>query len=93
MNENLAKIIAESLVEASKMGTVNALTYIQKGLEAYKMVEIPIVSSIQIDGKYCCGSRIPYLEDKQVQTFVDFMLVYLDEAIKSLDKGKSEENE
>lgn len=78
MNENQIKIISESLVEASKLGTVNALTYIQKGLEAYKVVKIPIVS----------GERIPYRDDKQVKTFVDFMLIYLDEAIKSLEKDK-----
>lgn len=87
MNENQMKVIADSLVEASKLGTVNALTYIQKGLEAYKKVEIPIVSS---DGQYCYVVRKPYKEDKEVQTFVDFMIVYLDEAIKVLEKGKSE---
>ena len=87
MNENQMKVIADSLLEASKLGTVNALTYIQKGLEAYKNVEIPITSP---DGQYCYGKRIPYIQDKQVQMFVDFMLVYLDEAIKMLDKGKSE---
>lgn len=54
------------------------------GFEAYKKVKIPIINN---DGE-CCGERIPYKEDKQVQTFVDFMLVYLDEAIKSLDKNK-----
>lgn len=88
MNENQMKIIAESLVEASKMGTVNALTYIQKGLEAYKIVEVPFVSN---DGNnyYQQLCWIPYKEDKGVRTFVDFMLVYLDEAIKSLEKGKS----
>lgn len=82
------KVIADSLGEASKLGTVNALTYIQKGLEAYKTVEIPRL--ISNDGKHCYGKRIPYEEDKGVKTFIDFMLVYLDEAIKSLEKGKSE---
>ena len=90
MNENQMKIIADSLVEASKLGTVNALTYIQKGLEAYKTVEIPFVSG---DGKnyyYQQLYRIPYKEDQGVRTFIDFMLVYLDEAIKSLERNKSE---
>ena len=87
MTQEEIKIISESLVEASKLGAVNALTYIQKGFEAYKVVKVPIVS---YNGQYCYGERIPYKEDKQVQTFVDFMLVYLDEAIKSLEKGKSE---
>lgn len=88
MNEKEVKIMAENLVEASKIGTVNALTYIQQGLETYKKVEIPVVSR---DGQ-CYGNlkRIPYNEDKEVRMFVDFMLVYLDEAIKQLDKGKSE---
>ena len=90
MNKDQIKIIADSLVEASKLGTVNALTYIQKGFEAYKEVEIPIISN---DGKTCYGIRRPYKQDKEVQTFVDFMLVYLDEAIKMLEKGKSENNE
>lgn len=87
MTQEKIKIISESLVEASKLGTVNALTYIQKGLEGYKKVKIPIVNS---DGQYCYGERIPYKEDKQVQIFIDFMLVYLGEAIKTLEKGKVE---
>ncbi len=88
MNENQIKIIVESLTEASKLGTVNALTYIQKGLEAYKVIEIPILSN---DGQQCYGIRRPYKEDKQVQTFVDFMLVYIDEALKGLDKKDKSE--
>ena len=90
MNKDQIKIIADGLVEASKLGTVNALTCIQKGLEAYKEVEIPIISNYG-QGGYVV--RTPYKEDKQVQTFIDFMLVYLDEAIKMLEKGKSENNE
>lgn len=90
MNEEQTKIIADSLGEASKLGTVNALTYIQKGLEAYKTVEIHIVTSLKIDGKYCSGRRIPYRDNKEVRSFIDFMLIYLDEAIKSLEKDKSE---
>lgn len=87
MNESQIKVIANSLLEASKLGTVNALTCIKTGLEAYKTVEIPRVSE---DGQYCYGLRIPYKQNKEVQTFVDFMLVYLDEAIKGLEKDKSE---
>lgn len=78
------KVIAESLVEASKLGTVNALTYIKLGFEAYKKVEIPV----SVDGRYI---RIPYRDDKVIQTFVDFMLVYLGEAIKGLEKKKEGE--
>lgn len=88
MNPEQLKVITESLVEASNLGTVNALGYIQKGLEGYKKLEIPIVSE---DGQCCYGFRIPYREDKGVQTFVDFMLVYLDEAIKTLDKKEKSE--
>lgn len=88
MTQEEIKILTESLVEASKLGTANALGYIKTGLEGYKKVKIPIVSN---DGQYCLGERKPYEQDKQVQTFVDFMLVYLDEAIKSLEKGKSEQ--
>lgn len=81
--------MAESLGGA-KLGIVGALTYIQKGLEAYKTLETPCLV-ISKDGEhYEMGSRIPYNEDKEVKTFIDFMLVYLDEAIKSLEKGKSE---
>jgi len=87
MNKNQIKVITESLALMSKVGTVNALDYIKNCLEAYKKVEIPIVSS---DGWIKCPPRIPYEEDKGVKTFIDFMLVYLDEAIKSLEKGKSE---
>ena len=79
MNENLIKVITEGMVEASKLGTVNALTYIEKGLESYKKLELSRVSE---DGQYCYGIRTPYKEDKEVQTFVDFMLVFLGEAIK-----------
>jgi len=87
MTPEQIKIISESLVEASKLGTQNALTYIQKGLEAYKKVEIPIVSE---DGQRYCGLKKPYEEDKQVKTFIDFMLVYLGEAIKTLEKNDKE---
>lgn len=86
MTQEQIKIISESLVESSKLGTVNSLGYIKAGLEAYKKVKISIVGN---DGQ-CHGERIPYEEDKEVQTFVDFMLIYLDEAIKSLEKDKSE---
>ena len=84
MNENQMKVITESLVEASKLGTVNALTYIKLGFEAYKKVAIPIVG----ERSYV---RIPYREDKAIQNFVDFMLVYLNEAIKGLDKKDKSE--
>lgn len=88
MTEQEKKIIIDSLLECSNLSITNALTYIQKGLEAYKEVEIPIVSA---DGQYCYGVRTPYRDDKAIQTFIDFMLVYLDEAIKDLEKkGKSE---
>lgn len=83
MNESQMKIITEGLVEASRLGTTSALAYIKAGLEAYEKLEIPRV---------CYGFRRPYNEDKAIQIFVDFMLVYLDEAIKELDKkDKSEE--
>lgn len=84
MNDAQLKVITEGLVEASKLGTVNALTFIQKGFEAYKVLEIPIVG----ERNYV---RIPYKEDKAIQTFVDFMLVYLEEAIKTLDKKDKSE--
>lgn len=84
MEFDLKPIILECVKDASKMTTTNALTCIQKGLEAYKEVEIPISK----DGRYC---RIPYRDNKEVQTFVDFMLVYLDEAIKSLTKEDKSE--
>lgn len=73
-----------------KHSITNALTYIQKGIEAYKTLETPCLV-ISKDGEhYEIGSRIPYNEDNGVRTFVDFMLIYLDEAIKSLEKDKSE---
>jgi len=81
MNEGQMKVIAESLVGASKLGTVNALTYIQKGFEAFKNLEIPLGE--------CWGVDRPYRKEG-VKEFVDFMLVYLDEAIKQLDKDKGE---
>ena len=84
MDEKEIKVLTESLVEVSKLGTVNALTYIKSGLESYKKLEIPNVSE---DGHYIV-TRKPYKEDKEVQMFVDFMLVYLDEAIKSLELTK-----
>ncbi len=82
MTQEEIKILSESMVESSKLGAVNALGYIKAGFEAYKAVEIPIANEYR--------KRIPYREDKEVQTFIDFMLVYLDEAIKSLEKKKSE---
>lgn len=86
MNDNQLKVILDSLVEASKMGTANALTYIQKGLEAFKNVKIPILNR---DGE-AYAVKEPYRQEG-VREFVDFMIIYLDEAIKSIDnKDKSE---
>ena len=77
MDENQIKIMVDSLVDASKLGTVNALTYIKTGFETYKKVEI----------RNDCKS-------KEVQIFVEFMIIYLNEAIKTLDKkNEVEENE
>lgn len=78
MNENQAKIIAESLVKASKVGTVNALTYVQKGFEAFKKIEIPVNEN---------SIKIPY-QTSGVREFVDFMIIYLDEAIKTMEDKK-----
>lgn len=78
MNDEQMKAIAESLVESSKLGTANALTYIQKGLEAFKEVRIPINEN---------SVKVPYLISG-VREFVDFMLIYLEEAIKSMEENK-----
>lgn len=88
MTKEEIKIIADSMVESSKIGTENSLEFIKQGLKAYKELEIPIVSA---DGQYCYGVRIPYKQDKAIQSFVDFMLNFIDESIKMLEKkGKSE---
>lgn len=89
MNEGQIKVIADGMVKASKMGTTNALICIQKAFEAYKVVKLPVISG---DGQYYYGERIPYEEDKAIQTFVDFMLVCLDEALKTFDE-EDEQNE
>ena len=85
MNDEQIKIITDGLVGASKLGTVNALTYIQKGLEAFKVLEIPLLNQ---SGE-CCGLLKPYRKEG-TREFVDFMLVYLDEAIKGLEGNKGE---
>ena len=85
MNENQIKVIVDSLVEASKLGTTNALAYIKTGLEAFKQLKYPITDRYG-NG---IGVDVPYNE-KGIRDFVDFMLVYLDEAIKGLEKDKSE---
>lgn len=91
MNEGQMKVITEGIVESAKLGAVNALTYIQKSLEAYKTLKLPIISG---DGQYYYGERIPYEQDKQVQTFVDFMLVCLNEVLKKYDKeNEAKKNE
>ena len=83
MNEEQAMVIAKSLAEASKLGTINALMCIQKMLEGYKTFKVPIISS---DGQYCYGETQPYKQNREVQMFIDFMLLYLGETIKGLNK-------
>ena len=85
MTEEQIKIITDGLAAASKLGTVNALTYLQKGFEAFKVLEIPLLNQT---GE-CYGLSRPYRKEG-VREFVDFMLVYLDEAIKGLEGNKGE---
>lgn len=59
-----------------------------KELEAFKKLEIPRVSP---DGQYCYGISYPYKESKDIQKLVDFMIIFLDESIKELDKQLQKE--
>lgn len=82
MTKEEAKILSESMVEMGKMATANSLTFLKNGFEAFKKVKIPMLSA---DGNCCYGYKMPYTDNEQVRQLVDFMVVYLDEAIKDID--------
>ena len=83
MTKEEIKIISESMVESSKIGTANALGYIKAGLEASKDVRIPIMNR---QGE-TVAIKQPYLTDG-VRELVDFMIIWLDEAIKQVDESR-----
>lgn len=80
MNKEIEYI--ESMVEMGKMATANSLTYMKSGFEAMKKTKIPMVSQ---DGQYCYGVKEPYKTSEEIKFIVDFMITYLDEAIKGID--------
>ncbi len=88
MNKEEAKIINETMQKMDKEAAVTVLGYIKAGYEAFKKLEIPNISP---DGMYCFGIKMPYKENKDVRTFVDFMITYLDEGIKGIKKNMKEE--
>ena len=87
-NKDEIKILADSMVEMGKMSTANSLEYLKYVFEAFKKLRIPKVSQ---DGQYCYGVIEPYRNTKELQYIVDFMITYLEGAIKQIDNKKEDE--
>lgn len=87
MDKEEVKIITETMQKMDREAAATVLGYIKAGYEAFKKLEIPIVTQ---DGMYCLGIKMPYKQNKDIQTFVDFMITYLDEGIKCIKKKYKE---
>ena len=78
------KILTESMIEMGKMSTANSLEYLKCGFEALKKAKIPMVSQ---DGQTCYDVIEP---SKELQYMIDFMITYLEVAIKQINNKKEE---
>ena len=83
MTKDEMKMLADGMIESSKIGTANGLSYIKGGFEAFKECKIPVLSK---DGDII-GFNTPYV-NKGVRELVDFMIIWLDEAIKQVDESR-----
>lgn len=80
------QIIVEGLKGTSNVITANTLGYIKAGVEAFKNYEIPVFN----EKGECNTLKRPYYANG-VREFVDFMIIFLDESIKELDKQLQKE--
>lgn len=81
------KILTDSMIETGKISTINSLECLKYGFEAFKKSKIPMVSQ---DGQSCYGVIEPYKNSKELQYIVDFMIIYLEEAIEQINSKKEE---
>ena len=80
MTKEEIKIMADSMVKMGKMSTASSLEYLKCGFEAFKNAENLRVSQDSVIS--------PYANSKELQYIVDFMIIYLEEAIKQIDNKK-----
>lgn len=87
MTKEEIKIMSESMVGFGKTATASSLDFVKKGFEAFKTIEIPIIAP---NGD-CASIKAPYRDNEGVRNLVDFMIIFLDEAIKDIDKQIKED--
>ena len=83
MTEKEVKLLSESMIELSNLTIQNTLTYLKSGLEAFKKCDVPIIDST---AQNCVGIKNVYKKNDDVRMFVDFLIVFLDEAIKNQEE-------
>ena len=74
------QVIKDSLLDSSKVGTLNALTFIQKGLEALKALQIPMVTYDMNNEPYeFHGYRKPNFQES-----IDFLITYIQTSLDTI---------
>lgn len=84
------KIFIDGMVRSSNIALANSLTFLKSGLEAFRNYQKPILSK---DGMEIYGFVQPYKQDKNLQEFVDFMIVFCNRSLEMVDTGNKEEEE
>ena len=71
------QVIKDLLLDSSKVGTLNALTFILKGLEALKSFQVPMVTyDMDMEPYELHGYRKPNFKES-----VDFLITYIQTSI------------
>lgn len=83
MTEKEAKLLSESMIELSNLTIQNTLMYLKSGLEAFKKCDVPLIDST---GQNCTGIKNVYKQNEDIRMLVDFLIVFLDEAIKNQEE-------
>ena len=90
MTKEEVKLLSETMTELSDLTIQNTLTYLKSGLEAFKKCDIPLIDST---GQNCKGIKNVYKQNEDIRMLVDFLIVFLDEAIKNQEKRIKEKKE
>ena len=83
MTKEEVKLLSETMIELSDLTIQNTLTYLKSGLEAFKKCEVPLLDST---AQNCIGIKNVYEQNKDIRMLVDFLLIFLDEAIKNQEE-------
>ena len=83
MTQEEVKLLSETMTELSDLTIQNTLTYLKSGLEAFKKCEVPLLDST---AQNCRGFKNVYEQNEDIRLLVDFLIVFLDEAIKNQEE-------